>query len=74
MKRKMVTEHEAIEAANKLIKYCSSRVNCDGCKLKTMCKLVGKTSRFNICDYIEEEKEASPLARAMAASIMNRKD
>lgn len=74
MEKKMVTEHEAIKAANKLIKYCSSRVNCDGCKLKTMCKLVRKTSRFNICDYIEEEKEASPLARAMAASIMNRKD
>lgn len=72
--KKMVTEHEAIEAANKLIRYCGQRVNCDGCKLKPMCKKFGKTRRFFICDYIEEEKEASPLARAMAASIMNRRD
>lgn len=71
----MVTEYEAIEAANILIRYCSHRLMCDGCKLKEMCKKVGQTGMFFTCDYIKEETEkASPLARAMAASIMNRKD
>lgn len=74
MEKKMVTEHEAIDAANTLIRYCVQRVNCNDCKLKEMCKMVGKTGMFFTCDYIEEEKEASPLARAMAASIMNRRD
>lgn len=70
--KKMVTEHEAIDAANTLIDYCKNR-DCVECKIMKVCMDHVRKEIFCTCDYIKEE-EVSPLARAMAASIMNRRD
>lgn len=79
MKKKMATE--AVKAMNVLIDYCNEPKSCRECVIKKQCDALDEVFKgFCELEHIKEADEipngieAEKLARAMAASIMNRKD
>lgn len=69
----MITDNEARKAANTLIRYCKEHEHCVGCAIAMFCE-DSCDLPFSGCDLLPDTIEASQLAKAMAAAIMNRKD
>lgn len=81
MEKKIVTDKEAVKAMNTLIDYCDWRRACNDCVIKKQCKEIqeiityfGGLERINEAEKLPNKSKVEKLARAMAASIMNRKD
>lgn len=81
MKRKMVTDKEAVKAMNVLINYCKEPKSCRDCVIKKQCDALKKVfkgffelNRIEEADELPNKIEAEKLAPNMAAAIMNRKD
>ena len=69
----MITDNEARKAVNTLIRYCKEHEHCVGCAIVMFCE-DSRDLPFSTCDLLPDTVEASQLAKAMAAAIMNRKD
>lgn len=81
MKKKIVTDNEAIKAMNTLIKYCKEPKSCRDCAIKKQCDALDEVFKgFFELEHIKEADElpnkieAEKLAPNMAAAIMYRKD